>query len=107
DDCGRIINPLLADGQVQGGIAQGAAQALLEEIVYDADGNLVTSNLADYAFVSAAELPSFRLDHTVTPTPINPLGAKGIGESGTIGSTPSVHNAGGDAVSPLRGSPTP
>ena len=87
DDCGTIINPLLADGQVHGGIAQGAAQALLEEVVYDETGNLLTSNLADYAFVSAAELPSFTLDHTVTLTHINPLGAKGIGESGTIGST--------------------
>ena len=101
DDCGTIINPLLADGQVHGGIAQGAAQALLEEIVYDEFGNLLTSNLADYAFVSAAELPSFTLDHTVTPTFINPLGAKGIGESGTIGSTAAVHNAVLDAVQHL------
>jgi carbon-monoxide dehydrogenase large subunit len=74
---------------------------LLEEVVYDEDGNLLTSNLADYAFVSAAELPSFTLDHTVTPTPINPLGAKGIGESGTIGSTAAVHNAVLDAVAHL------
>jgi len=101
DDCGTIINPLLADGQVHGGIAQGAAQALLEEVVYDDTGNLVTSNLADYAFISAAELPSFTLDHTVTPTDINPLGAKGIGESGTIGSTAAVHNAVLDAVAHL------
>jgi carbon-monoxide dehydrogenase large subunit len=101
DDCGTIINPLLADGQVHGGIAQGAAQALLEEVVYDETGNLLTSNLADYAFVSAAELPSFTLDHTVTPTHINPLGAKGIGESGTIGSTAAVHNAVLDAVAHL------
>ena len=101
DDCGTIINPLLADGQVHGGIAQGAAQALLEEVVYDESGNLLTSNLADYAFISAAELPSFTLDHTVTPTHINPLGAKGIGESGTIGSTAAVHNAVLDAVAHL------
>jgi carbon-monoxide dehydrogenase large subunit len=101
DDCGTIINPLLADGQVHGGIAQGAAQALLEEVVYDESGNLLTSNLADYAFVSAAELPSFTLDHTVTPTFINPLGAKGIGESGTIGSTAAVHNAVLDALAPF------
>ena len=101
DDCGTIINPLLADGQVHGGIAQGAAQALLEEVVYDESGNLLTSNLADYAFVSAAELPSFTLDHTVTPTHVNPLGAKGIGESGTIGSTAAVHNAVVDAVAHL------
>jgi carbon-monoxide dehydrogenase large subunit len=101
DDCGTIINPLLADGQVHGGIAQGAAQALLEEVVYDDTGNLVTSNLADYAFIGAAELPSFTLDHTVTPTHVNPLGAKGIGESGTIGSTAAVHNAVLDAVAHL------
>ena len=101
DDCGTIINPLLADGQVHGGIAQGAAQALLEEVVYDEAGNLLTSNLADYAFVSAAELPSFNLDHTETPTHVNPLGAKGIGESGTIGSTAAVHNAVLDAVAHL------
>ena len=101
DDCGTIINPLLADGQVHGGIAQGAAQALLEEVVYDESGNLLTSNLADYAFVSAAELPSFNLDHTETPTHVNPLGAKGIGESGTIGSTAAVHNAVLDAVAHL------
>ena len=101
DDCGTIINPMLADGQVHGGIAQGAAQALLEEVVYDDLGNLLTSNLADYAFVSAAELPSFTLDHTVTPTYVNPLGAKGIGESGTIGSTAAVHNAVLDAIAHL------
>lgn len=101
DDCGSIINPLLADGQVHGGVAQGAAQALYEQVVYDVDGNVLTSNLADYAFVSAAELPSFTIDHTVTPTYINPLGAKGIGESGTIGATASVHNAVIDALSHL------
>jgi carbon-monoxide dehydrogenase large subunit len=98
DDCGTIMNPLLRDGQVHGGIAQGAAQALLEQIVYDADGNLLTSNFADYAIISTAELPSYTVDSTVTPTSINPLGAKGIGESGTIGSTPAVHNAVIDAV---------
>ncbi|HEV8296638.1 MAG TPA: xanthine dehydrogenase family protein molybdopterin-binding subunit [Acidimicrobiales bacterium] len=101
DDCGTVMNPLLRDGQVHGGIAQGAAQALLEQIVYDADGNLLTSNLADYAFVSTAELPSYTVDYTVTPTAINPLGAKGIGEAGTIGSTPAVHNAVIDAVAHL------
>lgn len=101
DDCGTIINPLLADGQVHGGVAQGAAQALLEHAAYDGDGNLVTSNLADYAFISAAELPPFNVDHTVTPTYMNPLGAKGIGESGTIGATASVHNAVIDALAHL------
>ena len=98
DDAGRILNPLLAEGQVHGGIAQGAAQALLEEFCYDAEGNPLTSNLADYSFISAAELPSFETAFTETPTPTNVLGAKGIGESGTIGSTPAVHNAVVDAV---------
>ena len=101
DDAGRILNPLLAEGQVHGGLAQGAAQALLEEFRYDEEGNPVTSNLADYAFISAAELPSFDTIHMETPTPINELGAKGIGESGTIGSTPAVQNAVIDAVSHL------
>ena len=81
DDAGRVLNPLLLEGQIHGGIAQGAAQALLEEVRYDEDGNPVTSNLADYAFISAAELPSFEVVHMETPTPVNPLGAKGIGES--------------------------
>ncbi len=101
DDAGRILNPLLAEGQVHGGLAQGAAQALLEEVRYDEDGNPVTSNLADYAFISAAELPSFETIHMETPTPLNELGAKGIGESGTIGSTPAVQNAVCDALTPL------
>jgi aerobic carbon-monoxide dehydrogenase large subunit len=101
DDCGRILNPLLVTGQQHGGIAQGMAQALWEEIVFDADGNPLTSNLADYAMPSAAEVPSFETHNTETLTPRNPLGAKGIGESGTIGSTPSVHNAVIDAVSHL------
>jgi carbon-monoxide dehydrogenase large subunit len=101
DDAGRLINPLLAEGQVHGGLAQGAAQALLEEVRYDEDGNPVTSNLADYAFISAAELPSFEIVHMETPTPLNELGAKGIGESGTIGSTPAVQNAVVDALAGL------
>ena len=101
DDAGRILNPLLAEGQLHGGIAQGAAQALLEEVRYDDDGNPVTSNLADYAMISAAELPSFELVPMETPTPVNPLGAKGIGESGTIGSTPAVQSAVIDALSHL------
>ncbi len=101
DDAGRILNPLLAEGQVHGGIAQGAAQALLEEFAYDAEGNPVTGNFADYSIISAAELPSFETAFTETPTPRNPLGSKGIGESGTIGSTPAVHNAVVDAVSHL------
>ena len=101
DDAGTIINPLLVDGQVHGGIAQGVAQALLEVIAYDPDGNPITSNLADYGFISAAELPSFERVPMETPTPRNPLGAKGIGEAGTIGSTPAVHNAVVNAVSHL------
>jgi carbon-monoxide dehydrogenase large subunit len=101
DDAGRILNPLLAEGQVHGGIAQGAAQALLEEFAYDAAGNPLTANFADYSIISAAELPSFETAFTETPTPRNPLGAKGIGESGTIGSTPAVHNAVVDAVAHL------
>ncbi|MFP5327772.1 MAG: xanthine dehydrogenase family protein molybdopterin-binding subunit, partial [Acidimicrobiia bacterium] len=101
DDAGRILNPLLADGQVHGGIAQGAAQALREEVRYDEDGNPITSNLADYAFITAADLPSFERIQMETPTPVNELGAKGIGESGPIGSTPAVHNAVLDALSHL------
>ncbi|HET9772911.1 MAG TPA: molybdopterin cofactor-binding domain-containing protein, partial [Acidimicrobiia bacterium] len=101
DDCGRVLNPLLAGGQVHGGLAQGIAQALFEEFAYDADGTPLTATLADYLVPSAAELPSFETAHTETPTPLNPLGAKGIGESGTIGSTPAVHNAVVDAVAHL------
>jgi carbon-monoxide dehydrogenase large subunit len=101
DDCGRIINPLLVTGQQHGGIAQGVAQALFEGVAYDEDGNPLTTTLIDYAIPSAAELPNFEASNTVTPTPLNPLGAKGIGESGTIGSTPAVHNAVVDAVSHL------
>jgi len=101
DDAGRVINPLLLDGQIHGGIAQGTAQALLEEVRYDEDGNPVTSNLADYGMISAAELPTFEVVHMETPTFVNPLGAKGIGESGTIGSTPAVQSAVIDAVGHL------
>jgi aerobic carbon-monoxide dehydrogenase large subunit len=101
DDCGTIVNPLLADGQVHGGIAQGIAQALLEEVRYDELGNPLTANLADYACISAAELPSFERHPMETPTPRNPIGAKGIGESGTIGSTPAVQNAVVDALAHL------
>ena len=101
DDAGRVLNPLLFEGQIHGGMAQGVAQALLEEIVYDADGNPLTSTLADYLAISACELPSFELAPMETPTPHNELGAKGIGESGTIGSTPCVVNAVVDALSHL------
>jgi carbon-monoxide dehydrogenase large subunit len=101
DDAGTVINPLLAEGQRHGGIAQGVAQALLEEVVYDADGNPLTSSFADYAIVTATEVPTFELADMETPTTYNPLGAKGIGEAGTIGSTPAVQNAIIDAVAHL------
>ncbi|MEG3585972.1 MAG: xanthine dehydrogenase family protein molybdopterin-binding subunit [Actinomycetota bacterium] len=101
DDCGRILNPMLVTGQQHGGIAQGVAQALFEGVFYDEEGNPVTGNLMDYAIPSAAELPSFETYNTETPSPRNPLGAKGIGESGTIGSTPAIQNAVVDAVAHL------
>ena len=102
DDCGNVVNPLLVDGQVQGGVAQGAAQALFEEIVYDTQsGQLVTGSLGDYAAVRAGGLPMLENHRTVTVTPSNPLGAKGIGEAGTIGATPTVANAVGDALRQL------
>ncbi|MDA3040737.1 MAG: xanthine dehydrogenase family protein molybdopterin-binding subunit [Actinomycetota bacterium] len=101
DDAGTLVNPLLVDGQVHGGLAQGIAQALLEEVRYDLAGNPLTTNFMDYAIISAAELPSFERIELQTPTPLNPLGAKGVGESGTIGSTPAVQNAVVDALSHL------
>jgi carbon-monoxide dehydrogenase large subunit len=101
DDAGTIMNPLLAEGQRHGGIAQGAAQAFLEEVVYDEDGNPLTATFADYPFLSATEVPSFELVDMETPTSYNPLGAKGIGEAGSIGATPAVQNAVIDAVSHL------
>ena len=101
DDAGKVLNPMLLEGQIHGGVAQGAAQALLEEVCYDPDGNPITSNLADYAFISAAELPSVTVVHMETPTPVNLIGAKGIGESGTIGATPALQSAVIDAVSHL------
>ncbi len=101
DDAGTVVSPVLAEGQRHGGIAQGVAQALLEEMVYDAEGNPVTGTLVDYAIITAAELPSFELLASETPTTINPLGVKGIGEAGTIGSTPATQNAVIDAVSHL------
>jgi carbon-monoxide dehydrogenase large subunit len=101
DDAGVVVNPLIAEGQRHGGLAQGAAQALLEEVLYDGDGNPTTTTFADYPIVSATEVPSFELVTTETPTSYNPLGAKGIGEAGTIGATPAVHNAVIDAVAHL------
>jgi aerobic carbon-monoxide dehydrogenase large subunit len=101
DDCGRILNPMIVMGQQHGGIAQGMSQALWEQVLFDSDGNPVTATFADYAIPSAAEFCSFEASNTETPSPLNPLGAKGIGESGTIGSTPAVHNAVVDALSHL------
>lgn len=98
DDAGNIVNPMLADGQRHGGLAQGVGQALWERVMYDTDGNLATSSFMDYLIPTAASLPSFSLDETVTTTPTNPLGAKGIGEAGAIGSTPAVLNAISDAL---------
>ena len=101
DDAGTVINPLIFEGQQQGGISQGISQALYEEVLYDEFGNPLTGNLMDYTFPSAAEMIDFETHHTTTPTNLNPLGAKGIGEASTIGSTPAVQNAVIDAVSHL------
>jgi CO/xanthine dehydrogenase Mo-binding subunit len=101
DDAGRVLNPLIAEGQRHGGIAQGVAQALLEEVRYDEDGNPTTSTFVDYAFISAPELPSFELLDMQTPTPSNALGVKGLGEAGTIGAGPAVQNAVVDALAHL------
>jgi carbon-monoxide dehydrogenase large subunit len=101
DDCGPAINPNLVDGQVHGGIVHALGQALFERIHYTEDGQLVTSNFADYALPSAADVPSFELDRTETPSPVNSLGVKGVGEAGTIAATPAVTNAVIDALRPL------
>jgi carbon-monoxide dehydrogenase large subunit len=101
DDVGKVVNPLIVEGQVHGGLAQGIAQALYEEAVYDNEGNLLTTTLADYLVPSAADLPHFTVDRTETPATTNPLGVKGVGEAGTIASTPAVVNAIVDALRPL------
>ncbi len=101
DDCGNIINPMIVDGQVHGGVAQGIAEAMYEEALYDENGTLLTGNMSTYRVPSAAELPTFTLDRTVTPSPTNPMGVKGIGEAGTIASPPAVVNAVADALRPL------
>jgi carbon-monoxide dehydrogenase large subunit len=98
DDVGRAVNTMIVEGQIHGGVAQGIAQALFEEAVYDEDGNLVTGTFADYLVPSAADLPDFVTDRTETPATTNPLGVKGVGEAGTIASTPAVVNAVIDAV---------
>jgi len=101
DDCGTVLNQMLVDGQIHGGVAQGVAQALYEEFVYDAEGNPLTTSLIDYAIPTIGEIPDVETVHMETPTHLNPLGAKGVGESGTIGATPAVQNAVIDAVSHL------
>jgi carbon-monoxide dehydrogenase large subunit len=101
DDCGRILNPMLVDGQVHGGLAQGIGQALWEELVYDENGQLVTGTLMDYALPKAHQFPWFNTENTETRTPVNPLGVKGVGEAGTIGSTPAVVNSVVDALRPF------
>jgi aerobic carbon-monoxide dehydrogenase large subunit len=101
DDCGNAINPLLISGQVHGGVVHGIGQALYERIHYDEDGQLVTGTFVDYALPTAAELPSFELDRTTTPSPVNSLGSKGVGEAGTIAASAAVTNAVIDALRPL------
>jgi len=101
DDCGRVISPMLVEGQVHGGLAQGIGQALLEEVVYDDEGQLITGSLLDYAVPVAGSFPQFHTDRTETPSPLNPLGAKGIGEAATVASTPTVANAVMDALTPF------
>lgn len=101
DDCGPQINPLLVEGQVQGGIAQSIGQALYERTVYDENGQLLTGEFMDYAIPRASDVPEYILGHTVTPSPVNPLGVKGVGEAGTIGATPAIANAVLDALEPL------
>src|SRR5437868_494015 len=101
DDAGNLINPLIVEGQIHGGLAQGIGQAMIEEVVYGEDGQLLTGSYMDYALPRATDFPRFELDATVTPTPVNPLGAKGVGEAGTLGSTPCIVNAAVDALSPF------
>src|SRR5437016_11401610 len=101
DDCGNIINPLLVDGQIHGGVAQGLGQALCEQAVYDENAQLITGELMDYALPKASTMPYIQTGHTITPSPVNPLGVKGVGEAGTIGCSPAVVNSVVDALSHL------
>jgi carbon-monoxide dehydrogenase large subunit len=101
DDCGNVISPMIVDGQIHGGIVQGIGQALFEEAVYDDDGNLLTTGLVDYPLVTSTDVPFFQLNRTVTPTDVNPMGVKGIGEAGTIGAAQTLVNAVVDALNPL------
>jgi len=98
DDAGHLINPLIVEGQIHGGLAQGIGQAMIEEVVYSEDGQLLTGSFMDYALPRAIDFPHFELHNTVTPTPVNPLGAKGCGEAGTLGSTPAIVGAVSDAL---------
>jgi len=108
DDCGTVINPLLAKGQIMGGVAQGAGQALLEDVIYDADnGQLLTGTLMDYGIPRADTLPAVNIDFSPVPSTTNPLGAKGVGEGGTVASTPTVVNAILDALAPFGVSDIP
>jgi aerobic carbon-monoxide dehydrogenase large subunit len=101
DDCGNIINPLIVEGQIHGGVAQGLGQALTERAVYDEDGQLISGEFMDYAVPKATTMPFIETGHTVTPSPVNPLGVKGVGEAGTIGASPALVNSVVDALSPL------
>jgi carbon-monoxide dehydrogenase large subunit len=101
DDCGNVVNPLIVEGQVQGGLAQAVGQAMVERVVYDDQGQMLTGSLGDYAVPRAGDMPPMLLDHTVTPSPLNPLGAKGVGEAGTNGLPPAIANAVMDALTPL------
>ena len=101
DDCGNVVNPLIVEGQVHGGIAQAIEQAMIERVVFDSEGQLLSGSMGDYAVPRAGDIPLMVLDHTVTPTPLNPLGAKGVGEAGTNGCPLAIANAIVDALSPL------
>ena len=102
DDCGPAINPMLIDGQIHGGIVHAIGQALYEQVVYDEEGQLVTGTFVDYALPTAAELPIFETDRTETPSPVNTLGVKGIGEAGTIAASPAVTDGGDRRAAPAR-----
>ncbi len=101
DDCGNVINPMIVAGQIHGGLVQGIGQALFEEAIYDGDGNLLSGSLMDYPLPTAGDVPSFEVGRTTTPTDVNPMGVKGVGEAGTIGSAQTIVNAVVDALAPL------
>ena len=101
DDCGNIINPMIVEGQIHGGLTQGLAPAMYEELIYDEDGNILNGNFMDYLLPTAVETPNWETDRTVTPSPHHPLGAKGVAESPTVGAPPAIANAVVDALSHL------